>query len=173
MQTRSTVVLSCPAFRTESSSLDSSPFMGGGFSVSSVWDPAHRHWQTEEGRRDTFSSRIKQTTFKIRLNEYQLYSLGNHLRSELRLLFGDGGAEGAALSDPVWLHRPEHRNKKHKDIMGGSNIATLQSTTCNCATGLNQHTNNWSETDLFKWGCIYCTVFVLLHYTAQLLFWLL
>lgn len=36
-------------------------------------------------------------------------SRGDHFRGELRLLFGESGAEGVALSDPVRLHRPEDR----------------------------------------------------------------
>lgn len=47
-----------------------------------------------------------------RLNKYQLYSLGNHLRGELRLLLRDGRAEGVALRDPVRLHRPDHERIK-------------------------------------------------------------
>lgn len=37
-------------------------------------------------------------------------SRGDHLWSQLGLLFGDGGAEGAALCDPVRLDRPEQRH---------------------------------------------------------------
>lgn len=40
------------------------------------------------------------------------YSLGNHLRGELRLLLRDGRAEGVALRDPVRLHRPDHKRMK-------------------------------------------------------------
>lgn len=43
-------------------------------------------------------------------------SRGDHLGRELRLLFGEGGAEGVALGDPVSLHRPKHRNKNDSTV---------------------------------------------------------
>lgn len=63
--------------------------------------------------------------FQSSLNEQRVDSRGNHLGRELRLLFGEGGAEGVALGDPVGLHRPKHRNKNdstvnnYQDTVGG------------------------------------------------------
>lgn len=65
--------------------------------------------QTETN--ESFKLYLSAADIKARssLNKYQLYSLGNHLRGELRLLLRDGRAEGVALRDPVRLHRPDHK----------------------------------------------------------------
>lgn len=109
--------LSCPAFRTESTSLDLSPFMGRFFLSSLRTLQADTDCQRRVGLGWNWTQASAVRTLCARftwwatetLRRVHLYIPGNHLRGELRLLFDDGGAEGVALSDPVRLHSPEHK----------------------------------------------------------------
>lgn len=50
-------------------------------------------------------------------------SPSDHLWGELCLLLGDGGAETAALCDPIGLDRPKiHRNKYNHSHSNGINV---------------------------------------------------
>lgn len=99
-----TNILSCSAFRTKSWSLDSSPlneqvcvFFCVLCSKPFTKSLLDRGGGTGHHRGVTGVTGVD--------------SPGDHLSSELRLLFGDGGAEGVSSGDPVRLHCPKHRHR--------------------------------------------------------------
>lgn len=61
------------------------------------------------------------------MSKNEVRSLGDHLGRELRLLLGEGGAEGGALSDPVRLDRPGEREDNQ---LVKSENTTIQNPMC-------------------------------------------